>query len=139
MKNLYERPLPSKRTGPLYNAFSYPTKIDPEAIAVFVAAHTRPNQVVLDVFGGSGTTGIAVRLCDKPTERMRQMAEQAGVDVKWGPRKAHVYELSPMGALVGHVMSNSPDPDKFTEAAQRLFGESRRGHRAPVPGDSTGR
>ena len=30
---LYEVAIPSARTGPIYNAFSYPTKIDAEAIA----------------------------------------------------------------------------------------------------------
>ena len=67
---LYSSPVESRRSGALYNAFSYPTKIDPEAIAVFVAAHTSPGDTVLDVFAGSGTTGIAVRLCERPTARM---------------------------------------------------------------------
>lgn len=53
---LYSTPLPSTRTGPLYNAFSYPTKISPEVIAVFIAAHTKPGATVLDAFAGSGTT-----------------------------------------------------------------------------------
>jgi len=54
MSALYARPLPSARTGALYNAFSYPTKIDAELVAVFIATHTRPGSVVLDPFGGSG-------------------------------------------------------------------------------------
>ena len=40
VRRLYETSLPSTRTGPLYNAFSYPTKISPEAIAVFIATPT---------------------------------------------------------------------------------------------------
>jgi DNA modification methylase len=53
---LYERPLPASRTGALYTAFPYPTKISPEAIALFIAAHTRPGDTVFDGFAGSGTT-----------------------------------------------------------------------------------
>ena len=64
---LYQTPLPSTRTGPLYNAFSYPTKISPEAIAVYIATHTEPGATVLDAFAGSGTTGLATLLCDRPT------------------------------------------------------------------------
>lgn len=33
LKNLYKRPMPSTRTGAIYNAFSYATKIDAEAVA----------------------------------------------------------------------------------------------------------
>ncbi len=79
VKSLYKAPLPSARTGPLYNAFSYPTKISPEAIAVFIATHTNPGATVLDAFGGSGTTGLAAMLCDRPTEAMHKMAKDMGV------------------------------------------------------------
>lgn len=125
MTRLYERPLVARRTGPLYNAFSYPTKIDPEVIGVFIAAHTSPGQSVLDVFGGSGTTGIAASLCDRPTARMQQIAREAGLDVEWGPRTAHVYELSPIGALVGEVMACPCDPDAFRSAARDVLTRAR--------------
>jgi hypothetical protein len=46
---LYKKPFTSERKGPLYNAFSYPTKIDAEAIAVFIAAHTNPGETVLEL------------------------------------------------------------------------------------------
>ncbi len=78
LKMLYQKPLKASRSGPLYNAFSYPTKISPEAIAVFIATHTSPGETVLDAFGGSGTTGLATLLCDKPTEAMHKMAEELG-------------------------------------------------------------
>jgi hypothetical protein len=45
---LYERAMRSTRGGPLFNAFPYPTKISPEAIAWFIAAHTAPGATVLD-------------------------------------------------------------------------------------------
>src|SRR5690348_3732911 len=41
LESMYDVPLPAGRTGALYNAFSYPTKISPEAIALFIATHTR--------------------------------------------------------------------------------------------------
>jgi hypothetical protein len=121
LRNLYRNPVESKRTGPLFNAFSYPTKIDPEAVAVFLATHTRPGAHVLDPFGGSGSTGIAACLCDRPTERMRSIAKAAGVSPTWGPRIAHVYELSPIGALVARVMTNPPPRKDFEAAASRML------------------
>jgi hypothetical protein len=111
---------PSRRPvqGPLYNAFSYPTKISPEAIAVFIATHTEPGGKVLDVFGGSGTTGLAALLCDKPTEEMRQMAAELGVSPVWGPREAEIYELSTLGSFVAATLSSPPDPISFAKAAK---------------------
>ena len=120
LKSLYENPMPSTRTGPIYNAFSYPTKISPEAIAIFIAIHTKPGETVLDTFAGSGTTGLAALLCDKPTPLMKQIAYELGVKPKWGPRKAILYELGVMGAFVSRTMCLSPDPNEFKKAAEEL-------------------
>jgi DNA modification methylase len=46
---------------PAYLAHSYPTKVPPEAIAPYLLHHTRPGDVVLDPFCGSGMTGVAAR------------------------------------------------------------------------------
>ena len=62
LQELYKHPLPSSRGGPLFNAFSYPTKISPEAVALYIATHTRPGATVLDAFAGSGTTIIAAEM-----------------------------------------------------------------------------
>lgn len=126
---LYEQPLPSGRHGPLYNAFSYPTKISAESVALFIACHTQPGDRVLDVFGGSCSTAVAARLCARPTPRMLGLAEQAGVSPTWGPRDAVVYEISVIGSLLGEVMSSPPDPCDFAAAARRVLSAGR--ERAP--------
>lgn len=121
LDGLYARPLAAGRQGPLYNAFSYPTKISAESIALFVACHTRPGDTVLDVFGGSGSTGIAALLCERPTQRMTEMANQVGVSPQWGPRNAVLYELSEIGSLLANVMTHPPDPESFEKAAHHLI------------------
>lgn len=122
---LYERAFPASRTGPLYNAFSYPTKISPEAIALFIATHTRPGDTVMDVFAGSGTTGIAVKLCDRPTEAMLALASEMGLRPEWGPRTAILYDVGVLGSFVSQVMCNPPDPDRFGAAALELVARAR--------------
>lgn len=117
---LYSQPFPSTRTGSLFNAFSYPTKISPEAIAIFIACHTKPGATVLDPFGGSGTTGIAVKLCDSPTVAMKAYVKDKGLTPVWGPRKAIIYELSPIGCLAGSVMC-SGQSEAFKRAATQLL------------------
>lgn len=120
VSRLYKVPLPSTRTGPLYNAFSYPTKISPEAIAVFIATHTKPGATVLDAFGGSGTTGIAAMLCDRPTETMHNLAKEMGVTPEWGPRNAYLFEIGKLGSFVARTLCSPPDPIAFSEAVDKL-------------------
>lgn len=123
---LYQQPLPATRTGPLYNAFSYPTKISPEAIALFVATHTEPGATLLDSFAGSGTAGIAALLCDKPTPAMEQMADQLGLKPKWGPRQAVLYELGVLGSFVSRTMCSPLDPEHFESVANELIDQVER-------------
>lgn len=120
LRDLYASPLPASRTGALYNAFSYPTKISAESVALFIACHTEPGGHVLDVFGGSGTTGIAALLCERPTDRMLALAAERGMKPRWGARNATVYELSEIGTLLSRVMGHAPDPGAFAAAATRL-------------------
>jgi len=117
---LYKMPLPSTRTGPLYNAFSYPTKISPEVIAIFIAAHTRPGATVLDAFAGSGTTGLATLLCDRPTDEMRRMAEALDIKPEWGARTAHLFEIGTLGSFVSETLCHPPEPSAFAAAVNEL-------------------
>jgi hypothetical protein len=121
LDKLYAKPLLSTRTGPLYNAFPYPTKISPESVAVFIACHTKPGDVVLDTFAGIGSTGLAALLCDRPTAEMKRIATDLKVSPSWGPRHAVLYELGVVGAFVSRAMCNPPDPQEFEAAALQLL------------------
>ena len=123
LETLYSQPLPSNRKGALYNAFPYPTKISPEAIAIYIACHTEVGDNVIDPFAGSGTTGLATLLCDTPTEEMISQAEKMGVKPKWGKRNATLIELSTLGATVAEAMCNPPESKSFRQAAFQIISE----------------
>ncbi len=118
---LYRRPLTAKRTGALFGAFPYPTKISPEAIALYIATHTKPGDTVFDGFGGSGTTGLAALLCERPTEALRAEAKRLKLNVQWGARNAVLYELGVVGAFVAQTLTNPPDPKAFKKAAEDVL------------------
>lgn len=121
IEKLYSRPLPASRTGALYSAFSYPTKISPESIAVFIASHTKPGDTILDTFGGSGTTGLATHLCSDPTDEVIEIAKKMNANPVWGPRNAIIYELSTLGSFVAETMCSKTDSRKFIDAAYDLI------------------
>src|SRR2546428_300232 len=54
------------KSHPIYKAHSYPTKVPHEAIMRFILHYTRPGDVVLDGFCGTGMTGVAAQACGKP-------------------------------------------------------------------------
>lgn len=103
---LFSKPLPSSRTGVFYNTFSYQTKISPESIGVYIAAITNPGDTIIDTFGGSGSTAVAALLCEHPTELMKCLAQELGVNPKWGPRNAVLYELGTYGSFATRTLTN---------------------------------
>lgn len=118
---LYSKPLPSSRSGLFYNTFSYPTKISPEAVAIYIAMHTKPGDTVLDVFGGSGSTGLAALMCEHPTEKMLRIAEDFGIKPTWGPRNAEIYEVGRYGSFASNILCNPPSEIEFRKAAKDYF------------------
>jgi hypothetical protein len=126
LQGLYKEPLPASRTDALYSAFAYPTKISPEAIALFIAAHTKPGDTIFDGFAGSGTTGLAALLCENPSVELREKAKRLGLRVRWGSRNAVLYELGALGAFIGHTLTNPPDPKAFRKAAEEILSATER-------------
>ncbi len=125
-KSLYETPLRSTRSSALFHAHWYPTKISAESIALMIACHTKPGELVFDGFGGSGTTALAAMLCSKPSDELCTEAKARGLNPLWGPRRAVVYELSGLGSFIGQTLCARPDPDRYSVAANRVLEEAER-------------
>ncbi|MDD3186270.1 MAG: DNA methyltransferase [Lachnospiraceae bacterium] len=123
IKKLFEQPLQSTRTGAFFNAFPYPTKISPESIAVYIATVTKPNDTVLDVFGGSGSTSIASLLCEYPTEKMIKMANDLNVTPTWGKRDAISYEIGSYGSFAAKTITNRIKADEFKSVVDEYVTE----------------
>ncbi len=130
IRALYAKPLPSSRSGAFYNTFPYPTKISPEAIAVYIACTTKPGDIVLDAFAGSGSTGVAALLCEHPTQRMKEIAQNLNVTPVWGVRNAVLYEIGTYASFAIRTILSRITSCEFTKAvddflkkAQDLIGE----------------
>jgi len=57
------------KRDPLYEHYSYHTKVPHKAVARYIEHYTNPGDVVLDAFCGSGMTGLAAKwLAEQPLE-----------------------------------------------------------------------
>lgn len=116
LEKLFSKPLPSTRGGSFYNTFPYPTKISPEAIAVYIASATNPDDTVLDAFAGSGSTGIAALLAEHPTEKMQETANALGVEPILGKRNAILYEIGTYAAFATKTITNRLTAAEYARA-----------------------
>ena len=102
------RSVAGQRNTAFYNAHSYHTKVPPEAISPFLKHFTRPGDVVLDPFCGTGMTGVA--------------AMQLG-------RRAILNDLSVVAAHLSHNHTRPCNPivlqEAFAEVAEDLREEFR--------------
>lgn len=87
------------RSGPVYMAHGYLTKVPVEAITPFIEAFTEPGDTVVDPFAGSGMTGVA--------------AAATG-------RRAVLYDISVLGRHIGTNYVNLVDPAALRAEARRV-------------------
>lgn len=116
IEKLFSKPLTSTRGGAFYNTFPYPTKISPEAIAVYIASATNPKETILDAFAGSGSTGIAALLTEHPTEKMIEISKALGVEPIWGKRNAILYEISTYATFATKTITNRLKAKEYANA-----------------------
>ena len=106
-----------------YKAHSYPTKVPHPAIMRFILHYTRPGDVVLDGFAGSGMTGVAAQACANPEDKVRRAIEDelGASKVKWGARRAILGELGPSATFIAAGMNLPIDGDAFDRASRALL------------------
>lgn len=103
----WEGALVAGERHPVYRFHPYHTKVPPEIIRAMIEHYTRPGDVVLDGFSGSGMTGVAAR--------------EAG-------RYAIAVDLCPVAGFVSAVNGSSHDIEAAVSALERCVAESRERH-----------
>ena len=64
-RTAYNGDIEEGKRHPIYMTHSYHTKVPHKAIMKYIEHFTRPNDIVLDAYSGSGMTGVAARLLNR--------------------------------------------------------------------------
>lgn len=110
------------KNDPIYNAHSYHTKVPPRAIIPYILHYTEPGDIVLDPFCGSGMTGVAALLCEKPPEDILEMvkAMNPGRKIKPGARRAILNDLSPAACHIAYNYCTPVDVEELKREFERI-------------------
>ncbi len=96
----YQRNISSGKNTYVYDAHTYHTKVPPEGIELLIAYYTRPGDVVLDAFCGSGMTGVA--------------AIEKG-------RKALLCDVSPAATFIAYNLATPVDATRYMDAIRGIL------------------
>ena len=116
------------KTDPLYRAHGYHTKVPHRAIVPSILHYTKPGDIVLDAFCGSGMTGVAAQWCATApsvyrTELEEQWRERGWPAPEWGARRTVLADLSPAATFIAGNYTTPFDVDAFAHAAGQLLDE----------------
>lgn len=106
---------------PLYKLHSYPTKVPHKAIQRYIEYYTKPGDIVLDGFCGTGMTGLAAQSCGIDDQ---QMSFSSAKEEK-GARKAVLFDLSPTATYIAHNYNTHIDTTKFYEKAEKIISDAK--------------
>lgn len=104
-----------------YKAHGYPTKVPPEVIVRLLLHYTKPGDVVLDGFAGSGMTGVAAQMCATPNPTIETEFKKRGKTVQWGARRAVLNDLAPNATFLASGVTLPVDADAFDKASSLLL------------------
>ena len=116
------------KTDQLYRAHGYHTKVPHLAIVPSILHYTKPGDIVLDGFCGSGMTGVAAQWCGTAPLEFRRSLEQRWDEQErgkpeWGGRRVILGDLSPAATFITANYNLPFSVDSFATAAQQLLEE----------------
>ncbi len=104
-----------------YNVHTYHTKVPYRAIARFILHYTRPGDVVLDLFCGTGMTGLAVQAC-ADRSFVTDLDSQYQPD-QIGKRLTYLLDLSPAATHIAVNYNSHCEPSAFKQECESILEE----------------
>ena len=120
-KRSFSLDISAGKNEPIYGIHSYHTKIPPKAIAPFILHYTKPGDLIYDGFCGTGTTALALRVCETPDTEFQNTWDEKIQNIQWGARSIILSDLSPIAAFISYVLTNNWDMQLFKNHATEIF------------------
>ena len=116
------------KTDTLYKAHGYHTKVPHLAIVPSILHYTKPGDIVLDGFCGSGMTGVAAQWCGAAAADYRRELEakwkaEGRPKPEWGARRAILNDLGPAATFISAGYNLPFDVKAFEKEARRILDE----------------
>jgi len=116
------------KTDALYKAHGYHTKVPHLAIVPSILHYTKPGDIVLDGFAGSGMTGVAAQWCRVATHEYRSQLElewkrDGRQKPEWGARRAVLNDLGPAATFIAAGYNLPFAVRTFAHEAKRVLDE----------------
>lgn len=112
------------KNDPIYNSHNYHTKVPPKAIMRYILHYTKPGDIILDGFCGSGMTGVAVKKCEHPEADFKVLIEKEMPSVQWGKRNSILSDLSPAATFISYGHNSTVNPLWYANYAKKVLEES---------------
>lgn len=112
---------------PIYRAHSYHTKVPYKAIMRYILHYTKPGDIVLDGFCGSGMMAVAAQACQNPSPELKSVIEkELGKNIQWGYRNAIVSDLAPIATFIASNYTISNDVNDVQKTTEHMLAEARK-------------
>lgn len=121
-KEPYSADVSAGKNDPIYRAHSYHTKVPHKAVMQFINHYTKPGDIVLDAFCGTGMVGVAARaLADETDESVLALNQLTPENV--GPRYSILCDLSPAATFIASQYNLMMSSEDFIADARRIIQE----------------
>lgn len=124
----YAADIEEGKSDALYNVHGYHTKVPPRAVVRYLLHYSRPGDVVLDGFCGSGMVGVAGHLVARPPTELKKEVdsewhERGEAAAPWGQRHLLLADLSPAATFIANSYNNPEVFDACVDGAEAILGE----------------
>lgn len=115
------------KTDHLYKSHRYHTKVPYKAIAQYLLHYTRPGDVIVDGFCGTGMMGVAAGYISNPEREIlnatanHQKPDGEKSNLEAGPRHALLVDLSPAATSLAASFNSPVDAHRFSVWARKAL------------------
>lgn len=112
------------KSDAVYNIHTYHTKVPPKAIARYIMHYTKPGDVVLDSFCGTGMTGVAGGIVADQNAAFANGFQIQNKGEQFGPRHIILNDLSPVATYIASVYNlKSFNASKVANEGKKILEE----------------